>query len=257
MRFAASQDAFAEALLHAERPPPGGLTTARGEPDALRFAVYRNNVYVGLTRALARRFPVTEQLVGPEFFQAMARVYAQDNKPRSPLLFAYGDEFPDFIARFGPASRLAYLPDVARLEAAATRAYHAADAAPLAAHELGSFAPDALLELRFQAHPAARLVVSSHPVGSIWFAHQDPLHSVPAMRGAQTVLVARPAWEVRVHILPPQDGVFAALILAGLDLGDAAERALEADPRFDLGSALVGLVSLGAFAGVMLDKGSF
>ena len=58
MGFATSQNDFAKALLDAGHPVPAGITTARGQADASRFNVYRNNVYVGLTKALAQRFPV-------------------------------------------------------------------------------------------------------------------------------------------------------------------------------------------------------
>ena len=47
MAHAVTQTAFAEALLDPAAPVPAGITTARGAPDATRFAVYRNNVIVG------------------------------------------------------------------------------------------------------------------------------------------------------------------------------------------------------------------
>ena len=72
----AARAAFAEALLDPARALPEGITTARGNADPARFAVYRNNVFVGLTAALAKRFPVVRRLVGDEFFAGMARVYA-------------------------------------------------------------------------------------------------------------------------------------------------------------------------------------
>ncbi len=53
--------AFARAL--ADGQPPPFATPAR------RFAVYRNNVAVGLIRALEARFPVTRRLVGDAFFR--------------------------------------------------------------------------------------------------------------------------------------------------------------------------------------------
>ena len=127
MRFAAAQDEFAEALLHSGLPVPHGVTTSRGQADASRFAVYRNNVFVGLTKALSQRFPVTERIVGTEFFAGMSRMFARDHKPATPLIMNYGDAFPEFIEGFEPASALPYLADLARIEAAWTRAYHAAD----------------------------------------------------------------------------------------------------------------------------------
>jgi hypothetical protein len=248
MAVAASQNDFAHALLNPDRPLPAGVTTARGEADASRFAIYRNNVFVGLTRALAQRFPVTERLVGTEFFTAMARAFAQDHKPASPLIIAYGDDFPDFIAGFEPAAMLDYLADVARIEAAWTRAYHAADAPSLDLAALSSLAPDDLFRLRLPPHPSAALVQSDHPVGTIWAAHQgEEVMPVDIWRG-ETVLVVRPSMSVNLHILPPQDAAFARALFDGASLGEAAEIACARASAFDMGAALVGLHALGAFA---------
>ena len=244
----ATLDLFAAALLDARSPLPAGITTARGDADAARFAVYRNNVHVGLTGALAQRFPVTGRLVGEEFFRGMARVYVQDNKPASPLMFEYGDGFPDFVAGFAPARHLVYLADVARIEAAWSRAYHAADVGVLPVAALAAIAPERLAETRLARHPAAAIVTSAHPAGSIWAAHQtDPVGTVVARR-PETMLIARPDATVNVHVLPETDAVFAAAVLDGATLGEAAETALAGQPKFVFGAALVGLVTLGAFA---------
>ena len=249
MNFTASQDAFAQALLHADRPMPAGITTARGQADASRFAVYRNNVFVGLTKALAQRFPVTEQIVGAEFFTAMARVFAQHRKPASPLMIEYGDGFPNFVAGFAPAAELVYLADVARLEAAWTRAYHAADTPALSLAVLAAVAPERLPHVRLAPHPSATLLCSHHPVGSIWAAHQNA--GGPSLEGwsPEAVLVVRPEMAVTVSLVPLQDRIFAQAVLAGAALGEATEAALVDEPGFDFGAALVGLHARGAFAG--------
>ncbi|HHZ08751.1 MAG TPA: DUF2063 domain-containing protein [Rhizobiales bacterium] len=245
---AATLDLFAAALLDARSPLPVGLTTAREEADTARFAVYRNNVHVGLTEALAQRFAVTARLVGEEFFRGMARVYVQDHKPASPLMFEYGEDFPDFVAGFAPAAGLAYLADVARVEAVWSRAYHAAEADPLSVAALAGIAPERLADTKLAAHPATAIVTSDHPAGSIWAAHRtDPVGAVAAWK-PETVLIVRPDAEVNVHVLPATDAEFAAAVLAGEALGEAAERALGANAAFDFGAALIGLVTLGAFA---------
>src|SRR5260221_12446533 len=112
---------FADALLDAEHPIPCGITAHNAAIPTRRFAVYRNNVMAGLGKALKGRFPVVEKIVGEEFFAAMAGVFVQERPPRSPLLAAYGDDFPAFIAAFETAQDLPYLSDVARLEAERTR----------------------------------------------------------------------------------------------------------------------------------------
>jgi hypothetical protein len=68
-----TQKAFAEALLDSAKPLPLGLRSWTGAAPTRRYGVYRNNVATGLARALAARFPVTEKIVGEEFFTAMAR----------------------------------------------------------------------------------------------------------------------------------------------------------------------------------------
>lgn len=254
--LAESQAAFARALLQAELPPPAGVRTAGGPGDAGRFAVYRNNVHVGLMRALAQRFPVVERLVGADFFAGMARAYAQDHKPDSPVILHYGESFPDFIAAFAPARDLAYLPDVARLEAAWTRAYHAPDAAPLDVAALAARPLEALLAAGARLHPAAALMVSDHPVGSLWAAHQgETLGEIGAWTG-EAVLVARPHFDVRVHLLPVRDAAFVAALFSGASFGAAGEAGLAAAPDFDFGEALVGLVALGALAGLQEEDPS-
>jgi hypothetical protein len=249
-----TQAAFATALVDAGAPIPGGITTARGVADPARFAVYRNNVFVSLTAALAKRFPVVRRLVGEEFFAGMARVYAGLEKPSSPLMFRYGDAFPDFISGFEPARGLPYLADVARIEAAWTVAYHAADVSPLGAGDLAAIPPERLAEARLASHPAATTIQSRFPVGSIWTAHQrDPVEPVRSSN-AETVVVVRPGLDVRVHILPDGDADFAQALMSGKTLGVAAQRAVTRQPDFDFGAALVGLVSLGAFAGIAREE---
>jgi hypothetical protein len=73
MNAICSQADFARALSDPELPPPSGLTTARGQLDPARLAVYRNNVHVSLVSALERSFPIIRRVVGERFFAAMAK----------------------------------------------------------------------------------------------------------------------------------------------------------------------------------------
>jgi hypothetical protein len=236
--------AFALAVLDPARPVPTGVTTARGEPDRLRLAVYRNTVHVSLVEALARGFPVCRMVVGDEFFKAMARAYVGQCKPATPVLLHYGTGFPDFIARFPPAAGLPYLSDLARLERARTTAYHAADVAVLERGALAALSPDAIARIGFIAHPAARLVGSTFAIGSIWLAHQSNPTSQIAVNNGEAVLVTRPAAEVISTIVPRHDVPFIQALLDGETLADASNAAH--GPDFDPGRALLGLISLGA-----------
>jgi hypothetical protein len=250
MDLSATQAAFAAALLDPELPVPSGL-----KADPKRFAVYRNNVAVGLRKALASNFPVVEKLVGGEFFAVMARAYIARTRPASPLIFAYGDDFPDFIAGFEPAATVPYLADVARLERAWLDAYHAADAEPLDVAALAGLDEAALATARLKPHPAARLVASAFAAGSIWQAHQEEPIRIVAANGGECVLIARPGFDVTVTVRPRGDAAFAQELLSGATIGDAAARGVATDPAFDFGRAIVGLFTLGAFAALMQSDG--
>ena len=194
----ASHAAFAAALLDPGLPCPPGLRAWNGSDPGRRFAVHRNNVVASLAEALADAYPVVAELVGADFFRAMASAYVRRHPPRSPVLALHGAGFPDFIAGFAPAAGLPWLADVARLERARVEACHAPDGEPSATDWL--------------QHPSLRVVRSTHPVVSIWAAHQGQgaLEDVD-LGQPECALVARPGLEVLVVRC---DDVTAAAVLA-------------------------------------------
>jgi hypothetical protein len=245
--FASLQENFSRALLDPERPVPHALTSHSARVPEKRFAVYRNNVAVGLVNALAARFPATQRIVGEEFFRAMAQLYVRARPPCSRLLMVYGDGFADFIADFEPASELAYLADVARLEAARTRAYHAADALPVDPKILQLIKESQLGELCFEAHPSAEIVRSMHPIVTIWSMNageREPGEIEDWV--AEDALVVRPQFDVFVRLLPPGGAVFLSLLFGGTALGDAVAAAEAAHKEFNLAANLAGLLASGA-----------
>ncbi|MDI4665924.1 DNA-binding domain-containing protein [Xanthobacter autotrophicus] len=247
-----TQRAFGAALLDPDAPVPAGVGGPGGRPDARRFAVYRNNVMVGLIDALSARFPVCACLVGTEFFRAMARIFVAANKPRSPLLMTYGDYFPDFIEGFEPAAAVPYLADVARLEVAFSQAFHAAEAVALDAAALGPLSAERLAGLQLVVHPSVRLVRSAYPVASIWMAHQqDGAIEGPDDWCPEDVLVIRPAAEVLIHRLPQGGFAFLGRLRDGGSVIEAAAAGYHDAPDFDLGGTLLALFTLGAVVGVL------
>ena len=250
----ATQSAFAAGLLETA-PPPAGVTAWNSPSPERRYGVYRNNVSAGLAGALAARFPAAERIVGAEFFRAMAGAFIRLHPPRSPLLLAYGDDFPDFAAAFGPAREIAYLADVMRLEAARTRAYHAADAAPLDPQALASVEPDRLGRLVFVAHLSLSIVSSPHPAVTIWAmnAGERPIAPVADWRG-EDALVVRPRMIVEVVPLPPAGASFFGHLARGRTLAESASAAMVADAAFDLSENLAILLRAGAFTAITKDQ---
>lgn len=230
---------FAAALTAEDRRPPPGLS----DPAARRFAVYRNNVAVGLIRALETRFPAVLSLLGEEFFRAMARAFTLAHPPTSPLLMRFGDDLPAFLADFPPVADIPYLPDIALIEAARTRAYHAADRPRLAADAFAALAAGEAGAARLDLHPAVHVIRSPHPVWTIlsmasgWEPAAAITHWQP-----QAVLVDRPHFDVVLRPLAAGDALFLAALGEGETLGAAAERAAAGAEGFDLPAALAHLV---------------
>lgn len=240
------QTDFAAALRDPSLAPPAGIVSDVAPAPTKRFAVYRNNVMVGLISALEARFPATRRIVGEEFFKASARVFAGAHPPHSPLMMTYGDEFPDFLATFESAAKVPYLADVTRIEAARTRAYHAADVRPLAASDLAGVSAGAIGELRFALHPSLEIVRSVFPVVTIWAMNAGEMVLAPVAhwRG-EDALILRPAFEVEVRRLPPGAAAFLQSLKSGEPLGEAAAVARQDSRSFDLAINLASLVSAG------------
>jgi hypothetical protein len=213
--------AFALHLRRRDAGSPPGLTSWNGSSVAQRFDVYRNNVAVSLIEALAAKYPLIERLVGAEYFAALAGAFMRERMPAAPRLALYGEGFADFVEAFPPLAAWPYLADVARLEAARLAAYHAADAAALTARDFAAF--DDLAGLRLALHPSLRVVVSRFAVADIVEALEDErdLSGLDPDR-AQTVVVARPAQETRIHRAPSGMAQFLNALARGETIADAA-----------------------------------
>ena len=242
---------FARALLDTAQPIPSGITAHNAAIPTRRFAVYRNNVAVSLVNALKSRFPVVEKIVGEEFFAAMARIFVLERPPSTPLLATYGDEFAAFIATFDAARELVYLADVARLEAARTRAYHAADATPFGVAEFAALDASAVGGMRIDLHPSVEIVRSAHPIVTIWAMNsgERDLTSIENWHGEDALLV-RPYLDVDVRLLPPGGAAFLLALAGAKPLSEAAAGALTDHPEFDLSSNLAGLIGSGLMRGI-------
>jgi len=238
-----SQSGFATALFDPDIAVPTGIS---GAPKK-RFSVYRNNVMVGLIDALGDIFPTVKNLVGEEFFAAMARIHISTEPPSSPLMFEYGAGFSAFIETFEHASELPFLPDVARLERAWLDCFHEADAPIVSLQTLSAVAQDLWPSIRFVLHPAARVLEFEHAAVSIVSRDRQGL-SLDGLDpfSAETGLLTRPDCDVELRYLPDGGAQFIRALGNGLTLGQAADEALAQFPDFDLPQAICGMFVAGA-----------
>ena len=243
------QAGFTEALLDPARPAPAGLTDPQGRPAGKRFDVYRNNVAASLTEGLETAFPVLRALLGDAFFRGMASVYLRRHPPASPLMMFFGEAMPAFLETFEPVQDLGYLPDIARLELALRRSYHAADAPAIDPALLEAVAPEQLMGARLRLAPALQLLRSDWPIVTLWQMHQPGGGPGPEMRG-EDALLTRPGFDPAVSLLPAGGGAFIAALRQGETLAAALGQAEAEFQDFDLGAVLGLLLSGGAIIAI-------
>lgn len=246
---------FFTALTSAD---PGATPNGLDARSARRFRVYRNNMRHALITALADGFPVVRRLVGEDAFVGTAKLFVEAHPPRDRALATFGAEFADFLDGFEPARSVPYLADIARLEWARVEAAHAADAPPLAPARLAALG-DRIVEVRFRAHPAARLIASEHPVLAIWQANvaeheADGVREIPAR--SDWVLITRPGFTLRQVRLSPGNGRFARALLSGMSAGLAAEAVSPKNPDCEPDYEADAFDAMEAFR-VLLDAGAF
>jgi hypothetical protein len=244
---------FSAALLSPDAPAPDLVTGPRGKRAEKRYNVYRNNVTVSLIAALSSIFPAVERITGADFFRAMARFHVRETPPASPLLFEYGQDFPDFIDRYEYAVDMPWLSDVARIERAWLDAYHAANAPALRAETLAAIPQENLGAATFRPHPATRVVSSGHPAVTIFAMNRG---SGPVSRvddHPEDGLITRLDDQVTVRLLPPGGAAFFNALLSGECLAAAVAAGLDACAAFDLSAAIGEMIASGAFSAIELE----
>jgi hypothetical protein len=206
----------------------GGVPPCVASPDAVeRMDIYRGTVRAALVKALSLNFPAAQRLVGAEFFEWAAALYALDHLPTAANLDGYGDRFADFLAKLPGCAQFEYLGDVARLDWAVARALHAEDADAVRPGSLAAVSAEAE-SLVFEAHPAVSLIGCRHPADEIWSAvlNGDPgaFEHVDLASGPCWLLVERRALRPYVGRLTQREWEFASGVLSGKRLGDALAR---------------------------------
>jgi hypothetical protein len=195
---------FARAVLSVEPALVREELGITGDPGA-RLAIYRNNYLGNLVRALTLNFPAVQRLVGSDFFAAAAQEFISQYPPATARLDDYGQAFGQFLTHFAPAAALRYLPDVARLEWAVSRALHASEAAGLEVSGLAALDEAAMAEVRFVPQPSLTLLRLDTPADAIWRAVLDQdeaaMAAVDLSGGAVHVLIERSQGAVQVRRL--------------------------------------------------------
>ena len=216
---------------------------------------YRSNAAAGAERALAAAYPTVAQLLGPEAFAAVAQWHWHADPPVSGDMAAWGSALPAFIATDPQLAGEPYLADVARLDWALHRAEQSADhdSGVIGLQQLGSADPD---RLQLQLRPGHAVLLSPHPVHTLWAAHRATAapdrftmaRQALAQQRAEAVRVERQGLAATAVCIDTATAGFEQHLLQGLSLASALGAA---DPTFVFESWLIDTLQRGALAAVL------
>lgn len=179
------------------------ISTAPNLTAAEGIAIYRGSIVGKLNHTLQAIYPVCYRLVGEAFFEATASTYLHCYPPTSPDLGDYGEKFPEFLADFEPATKLPYLPDVARLEWHWHRIFNGEDTTQLDFQALANIPQTKWGELIFYLPKASVLLESIYPIHRIWQVNQPDYEgdeSVNLEEGGIKIFLQRQDYEMRLDL---------------------------------------------------------
>ena len=248
------QQTFADAMINGNHQAVTGAIVLKG--SALRnVALYRRLIRTNYTQVLAVTYPVLRRLVGPRYFDILARGYLKKYPSTSGDLFAYGKHLPVWLLEL-QVPRL--LIELARLEWACHEVHQAADSLPFPHDQLDAIVSADPSRVILGLSPAVRLLRLSQPVHRIWLALQPDaqvnLVADLSLQDEETgVVVTRAEGSIHVTALAALD---YRLLEAMADRKTAAEVeriAMESDPEFHFTRFMASIIDLNVLAGVSVE----
>lgn len=234
------QRAMMRALDHGPNYLPYDLFAGSPERVLAGIKVHANTISHARLVALEDTYPRTRERIGHDRFNALSRTFLDQAGVTAQPHAEIGAGFAVFLAAQGESAA-----ELARFEWLWLRAYHSAETAPLELAGLVGSAPDDLLLIALQCHPAA---CAGRFAGMV---HDEIGVEVDGLANAEAILITRPNADV---LIAPATALMAEILAAaenpqtignlltlGYELQDYAE-----DPVATAMQALVSLINAGA-----------
>ena len=234
------QEEFLHGALDGVREPIITRIHSDDIPAAQRLRIYENNCREGFLAALIAGYPVLCRITGEQYFRQLVVDYQREHPSPSGNLHHAGARLPQYVERRYVGTEYEYFGDVARLEWACQEVLVAGDHDPLDVSRLAQVPRSDYPRLRFELHPAVRLVSSPYPVFTIWEAHQQEADPEPIdlRSGNEQALVRRRSEGGVIYRLSPAEFTALVALQTARPLGRAVDDALAVDAGFDLAGAL-------------------
>ncbi len=237
------QQQMRDAVVSGDSAAIGPLLVG-GRNASKRLAIHLHHYEASLTAAVVGRFPATGWLVGSHPLKGAARQFVHDHPPTAPCIAEYGSQFPGFLATWPGTVHLTYVPAFADLDWHLGRLAVSIDVAAVGRKRLAAIDPTDLADVGVTLQSGTHYLRASWPIDTLITMYLvDASPASWTLVSEEVRIEARGArGSFRFSRLRASDYTFRVSLVEGHTLGDAANRALEIDPAFDPGVALLALV---------------
>lgn len=201
-----------EAVLH----PQGGV------PGGERMAVYAGAYLARMAEALKETFEAVARFAGEAAFIDLCEGYVEAYPSGEYNLSEIGHSFAAYAAKTSYAAKLPFIKDLASLEWAVSRAFHAPGREPARMERFAGWDDEHWSRARIRVQEGCSLLRSAWPVADLWNARKMPEGRIDvAIEGRpQTVFVYRAGLDVRVRVVSAAEAAFLERVAAGDSLGE-------------------------------------
>jgi len=230
------QHAFAAQIVAGDGPPlDDWIRVPAGADPAARIAVYTDGYPARVTAALRETYPALANILGDGSLAALCDRYRGALRDEPENLNYVGAELPRFLRTDRLTEQLAFLPDLAELEWAVTRCFHAAAGAPFDATRCRRWSFDDWQRAQIRFQPGLALLRSRWPLRALHATRNEDRSEIDVdlEQGGECVVVFRRGFEVAVEAAPPREADAIEAFQTGATLGEVSERLARADAGGD------------------------
>jgi hypothetical protein len=224
------QQLLYEAVFHQDETSKNNLQKYIQTPQHLDYEeglnIYHGSVFGQLLGVLSAIYPICYQLVGEDFFEAMASIFISKYPYQSPDLNSYGGQFAEFMTSFSPLENLPYLADVARLEWYYHLVFQGKNNPSLNFDALNQVSPEKWGNLIFSLPSNSFFLESAYPIHRIWQIHQvesDSEELINLDEGGIKIFLWRDDYDIRMDFPSYEEWILLNLFRQQLPLETIVE----------------------------------
>lgn len=228
------QRAVASHILSGEGPKLGDwICVPAGADVAARLAVYTRGYPARVTGSLREAFPAVANILGEDSFAALTARYLAHLPAELRNLNDVGAALPAYLRSDELRDDLPFLPDLAELEWAVVRCFHAKLETPFDASASSGWSMEDWARARIEFQPGLALVRSPWPLHQLRETrHRERSQiDVDLVGRPDQVLVFRRGFEVVVESIGDVEAEAIERLRAGAPLGNTTARLAGAGAR--------------------------